>query len=80
MKAYECAQARARVLGFEYRAPVLLAQNPDLDEIVRRLEVKIKDKVRDPTPSSDFIDQPRLSVRKAMELYLDEIGVVTRRV
>lgn len=73
--SYEAARARARVLGFEYRSIADLAENSSIEELIRRIEAISGSKPRDVDAVLGLPDEPRLSVRKTMELYLDEIGV-----
>ena len=73
--AHEAACARARVMGFEYRGVRDLAEHSSLEEIVRRIEAVKGRQPRTIEAILGLAEEPRLSVRKTMELYLDEIGV-----
>lgn len=74
--AYEAARTRARALGFEYRGVAEITQTANLDDAIRRIEIAMRSKeVAVVDAVLGLPDEPRLSVRKTMELYLDEIGV-----
>ncbi len=70
---YEAATARAVVLGFEYKAAVDIAATSPLDEIIRRVAAAHV-APRDEAAVLGAIEQPTVTVSKAMQLYLDEIA------
>lgn len=70
---YQAARARAVALGFEYKAAVDLAEHAPVEEIIRRA-LAIEHAPRDAAPVLGLTDAPKLTVRKAMELYLSDIA------
>lgn len=72
--AYEAARARAIALGFEYKAAVDLATSAPLEEIIRRVAIAHA-APRDTAAVLGGVDQPKLTVRQAMKLYVEEIAV-----
>ncbi|TDW21039.1 site-specific recombinase XerD [Rhizobium azibense] len=70
---YQAAKSRAVALGFEYKAAADIAETSPIEEIIRRVSAAVQSP-RDEAAALGGADEPRLSVRKAMELYLDEIA------
>lgn len=70
---YAAAKARAKALGFEYKAAVDIAEST-IEDIVRRISVAGAS-VKEETAVLGAEAPPQLSVRQAMNLYLDEIAV-----
>lgn len=73
--AYEATLARARVLGFEYKAAADLVTTATVEDLLRRLDAAHKGSKQDVVASTGGAESPRLSVEKAMEFYLDTIAI-----
>lgn len=73
--AYEAARARARVLGFEYKAAADLVPVATVEELLRRIDVAHKGSERDAQAVSGNVVSPSRSITKAMEFYLETIAV-----
>lgn len=71
---YQATKARAVALGFEYKAVADLAESGDAAEILRRISLGGVSPNRDRTALLGIDDLPELTVRRAMDSYLDEIG------
>lgn len=73
--AYDAARARARVLGFEYKAAVDVAATASLEEIIRRLDIAHKGSERETEAVIGTVAPPRRSVTKAMEFLIETIAI-----
>lgn len=71
---YAAAKARAVALGFEYKAAVDIAENSTVEEIIRRISAAVNIP-RDEIAVLGGADEPRLTVREAMKLYIEEIAL-----
>ncbi|WP_156585843.1 tyrosine-type recombinase/integrase [Ensifer sp. Root31] len=72
---YQAAKARAVALGFEYKGVVDIADSAPIAEVVQRLAVAAAAPARDREAVLGVEGQPKLTVRKVMKLYVDEIGL-----
>ncbi len=75
MARYEAARARARVHGLEYKGLAQIVASDDVGDRVRRAQIAVENIKIDAPAVLGLIDEPRLSVTKAMEFYLDEVDV-----
>ncbi len=71
---YEAAKARAVALGFEYKGLADLAESGSIEDIIRRVTVARGSSSRDRVAVLGVSKTPTVSVRKAMEFYLEEIA------
>lgn len=70
---YQAAKARAVALGFEYKGAVEIAESSPVEEIIRRVAAAVQSP-RDEAAALGGVDEPKLTVRKAMELYTEELA------
>jgi integrase len=70
---YTAAKARAIALGFEYKAAAEIAASASVEEIIRRVAAAVQSP-RDEVAALGGADEPRLTVKKAMEAYIEEIA------
>lgn len=73
--AYDAAIARARVMGFEYRAAVDTAATASVEEILRRLHSTRSDRRVDMDAALGGVDQPKLKVSEVRKTYLEVIAI-----
>lgn len=72
---YEVAMKRVEALGLTYRSAQSLAANSSLEEIVTRLEMVVSQRMPQELSQSvaGGVPVPAVTVRKAFEIYCDEI-------
>lgn len=70
---YQAARTRAVALGFEYKAAVEIAESSPVEEIIRRI-ASAKESHRDEVAVLGGAAEPKLSVTKAMDLYVETIA------
>lgn len=70
---YAAARARAVALGFEYKAAVDIAATSTVEDIIRRVSIAV-DSPRDEAVALGGVDEPTLTVRQVMQIYVDEIA------
>jgi integrase len=71
---YEAAKARAVALGFEYKAASDIAELSPIEEIIRRIATA-KESPRDEAAVLGGAPVPALTVKQAMNLYVEEIAM-----
>ncbi|NKM04114.1 tyrosine-type recombinase/integrase [Rhizobium leguminosarum bv. viciae] len=71
---YQAAKARAVALGFEYKSAVEIADASPVEEIIRRIAAATQSP-RDEVAALGGTDEPKLTVRQAMELYTEELAM-----
>ncbi|MBN9053889.1 MAG: hypothetical protein J0H80_08990, partial [Rhizobiales bacterium] len=72
--SYESAKARARVLGFEYKAAVDVAGVAPIEDIIRRIHAGFTGRERDVDAALGTIDQPKLMFSQVKKVYLEVIA------
>jgi integrase len=72
-RRYKAAQARAKVFGFEYKTAAAIAVSP-IEERLARIEAVKGLSSRDVEGALGSVSEPKITVRKAMELFCDDIG------
>ncbi|WP_085044302.1 DUF6538 domain-containing protein [Ensifer aridi] len=70
---YTAAKARAIALGFEYKAAAEIAEHASVEEIIRRITAAVQNP-RDEVAALGGLDEPKLTVRKAMTFYIEELS------
>lgn len=73
--AYDAARARAGAIGFEYRTAGDLAAMAAAEDILHRLAVAHVARLPDARAVTGTNDQPKVSVKKAMEKLVEEIAI-----
>lgn len=73
--AYEGAKARARIMGFEYKAAVDVAPVASVEEILRRLQAAHAGTRHDASAAVGSVEQPKLTVSQVKKVYLEVIAV-----
>ncbi len=73
--AYDGAKARARVMGFEYKAAVDVAPVASVEEILKRLQAAHAGTRHDTTAAIGSVEQPKLTVSQVRKVYLEVIAV-----
>lgn len=70
---YAAAKARAKALGFEYKAAAEIAATSTVEEIIRRIAAATGSP-RDEVAALGGVEEPRLTVREVLKLYKEEIA------
>lgn len=70
---YTTAKARAIALGFEYKSAVEIAETAPVEEIIRRIAAAVQSP-RDETAVLGGADEPKLTVKQAMNLFVEELS------
>lgn len=71
---YTAAKARAIAMGFEYKAAVDIAETSPVEEIIRRVAAAVQSP-KDEAAVLGGTDEPKLTVRQAMKLYVEELAL-----
>ncbi|MDB5582784.1 MAG: integrase [Bradyrhizobium sp.] len=74
-RRYKVAQARAKAFGFEYKTAAAIAAHSPFEEVLARIEVVKSRSTNDIAGALGAVAEPQITVRKAMALYCEEIGL-----